>query len=635
MKKGKFTQTAGWKIFLYILLAASAVVMAVSASVLIYIAQNGAFDRTHDEYMKNMLRSSVVKNIREIVSVGNENGYTMEEWTKYIEDYGKGKNLYFSLTTGKELLNTWNGETTPYEYKWEDSAYLRNGNYVNRIEYTLRIYVDPEFRQNDDLGNKYLTFESVYVNRDFIIITTVVSAIFTALIFVWLMCLAGHNRKNEGITTGYLNGIYLEIITLLALCAVPLPFMILDMALGDVFTIQMLGICIFAAAESVIITLYCQELATRLKAGTCFSSSLICRMLGFVGKMLGKLWRIIRETLESIPILYGSLIFMTIVSVFTIFYFPPAVILLLLAGCYCTVCFNKLNKGIAEIANGNIGYKMDVDEMLFGFGKMERNINKIADGMAIAVDERIKSERMKTELITNVSHDIRTPLTSIINYSDLISREAGGDEKKLEEYARVIYSQSNRLKKLLDDLLEVSKASSGNLELNLQPCEVGVMISQAVGEYGEKLDEAGLTLKVTMPDERLFIKADGRYLWRIFENLINNICKYALTASRVYINVESTDNEVSIIFRNMSKYELNITSEELMERFVRGDSSRHMEGNGLGLSIAKNLAEVQNGRLDVTVDGDLFKVTLVFPRIEGAERIESTAETVSDATEFE
>ena len=186
---------------------------------------------------------------------------------------------------------------------------------------------------------------------------------------------------------------------------------------------------------------------------------------------------------------------------------------------------------------------------------------------------------------------------------------------RIAEYSQVLLRQSRRLKKLLEDLLEASKATTGNLEVNLEPCEVGVLLSQAVGEYQQRMDEKRLELIVRQPEGSVHIMADGRHLWRIFDNLLNNICKYAQEDTRVYLSVEASEGYVQIIFRNMSKYALDISAEELEERFVRGDRSRHMEGNGLGLSIARSLVDIQGGRMEITIDGDLFKVQLIFAEI--------------------
>ena len=219
---------------------------------------------------------------------------------------------------------------------------------------------------------------------------------------------------------------------------------------------------------------------------------------------------------------------------------------------------------------------------------------------------------MKTELITNVSHDLKTPLTSLVNYSELIGREAPA-EGKLHEYAEVLLRQSERLMRLIEDLVEASKASTGNLEVACVPCDAGVFLTQAAGEYEEKLAAAGLTLVTKTPEKELPILADGRRMWRIFDNLMGNALKYALPGSRVYLNLEEQDGDAVFTFKNTSREALDLPASELMERFVRGDRSRSTEGSGLGLSIAGSLAELQGGVLRLFTDGDLFKAMLRFP----------------------
>ncbi|MBR6665558.1 MAG: HAMP domain-containing histidine kinase [Lachnospiraceae bacterium] len=266
-----------------------------------------------------------------------------------------------------------------------------------------------------------------------------------------------------------------------------------------------------------------------------------------------------------------------------------------------------LKKAGEELARGNSDYKVDVEGLHGDIRRHAENLNRISEGVATAVNERMKSEHLKTELITNVSHDIKTPLTSIINYSDLICKEET-DNEKIKEYSEVLYRQAGRLKKLLEDLMEAAKASTGNVEVSLQTCDIGVLLEQAVGEFEQRLSEKQLTPVVKKPEEEIQIMADSRLLWRVFDNLLTNICKYSQSGTRVYLTVERKENKVHIFFKNISEYALDISEEELMERFVRGDRSRHTEGNGLGLGIAKSLVELQGGTLEISVDGDLFKV---------------------------
>ncbi len=264
------------------------------------------------------------------------------------------------------------------------------------------------------------------------------------------------------------------------------------------------------------------------------------------------------------------------------------------------------------LADGKLDNTVDEGAFWGDLKEHARHLNSISDGVNLAVQERMKSEHFKTELITNVSHDIKTPLTSIINYSDLLCKEET-DNEKIKEYAQVLHRQSGRLKKLIEDLMEASKASTGNLDVKMEECQVSVLLEQAVGEFEGRLFDKNIDVITKIPAEPIKIMADGTLLWRVFENLLNNICKYTQKDTRVYLSAEKEKDTAVITFKNISEYPLDITEEELMERFVRGDKSRHTEGNGLGLNIAKSLVELQNGTMRLVIDGDLFKVILTFP----------------------
>lgn len=275
---------------------------------------------------------------------------------------------------------------------------------------------------------------------------------------------------------------------------------------------------------------------------------------------------------------------------------------------------NLLQDGSKRIATGDLHHPIDSSKMCWEFKRHAENINKVSDSIQLAVDERMKSEHFKTELITNVSHDIKTPLTSIINYVDLIKKEEIQDEKVLG-YVEVLERQSARLKKLIEDLMEASKASTGNLAVHFEECDVDVLLTQVVGEFEEKLAKNQLEVVVDRPEQPIKMMVDGRHMWRVLDNLLNNACKYSMPGTRVYVSLKQEKEEAVITFKNISKSALNIPSEELLERFVRGDSSRNTEGSGLGLSIAQSLTELMNGKMSLEIDGDLFKVTLRFPVI--------------------
>ena len=270
-----------------------------------------------------------------------------------------------------------------------------------------------------------------------------------------------------------------------------------------------------------------------------------------------------------------------------------------------------LDMAVSTISQGDTSYQIDTSRLSGKERDMAEHLNNISSGLDSAIQEQVKSERLKASLITNVSHDIKTPLTSIINYVDLLQKE-DIDNEKVREYLDVLDRQSSRLKKLIQDLLEASKASTGSINVELEELDAAVMLSQVAGEYEEKFKKNNLDLIIKNDVTPVMIQADGRHLWRVFDNLMNNINKYAQPGTRVYIDIIPKDSGAIITFKNVSATPLNISSDELKERFVRGDSSRNTEGSGLGLSIAESLMKLMNGTLELTVDGDLFKVTLEF-----------------------
>ncbi|WP_270941172.1 HAMP domain-containing sensor histidine kinase [Romboutsia lituseburensis] len=268
-------------------------------------------------------------------------------------------------------------------------------------------------------------------------------------------------------------------------------------------------------------------------------------------------------------------------------------------------------EGAEKIKNGNLSYKIEVKDN-DNFTTLAQNINNIGEGLENSIDKQLRSERMKSELITNVSHDLKTPLTSIINYIDLIKDEKNIQPEYINDYVNVLDSKSKRLKSLIEDLFEASKASSGNIELNIERIEFDQLIRQAIGEVEERLLQSNLDIKLNIPKEKIHINADGKRLYRVLENLLSNIAKYSLSNTRVYIDVTTENQKVKLVMKNISSYELNFDAEDIVERFKRGDESRNTEGSGLGLAIAKDLVNIQGGNFDIDIDGDLFKVTIEF-----------------------
>ena len=283
----------------------------------------------------------------------------------------------------------------------------------------------------------------------------------------------------------------------------------------------------------------------------------------------------------------------------------------------------RLLEGVNKIAEGNLKFKIDTEGFYEANKKMANAVNNIGDGLYYAVDENTKNERMKADLITNVSHDIKTPLTSIINYVNLIKMEHIEDEH-LREYVGILDSKAQRLKQLTEDLVEASKISSGNIELHMQCIDFVELIYQTGGEFNEKFEAKDLTTITKLPKDPVYIMADGRRIWRVVENLYNNVAKYALAHTRVYVTVEVTDTEMEFSIKNISEQELKVDTTELTERFIRGDTARTTEGSGLGLSIAKNLTALMDGEFSISLDGDLFKASVRFPRIQNKQAQNAT-----------
>lgn len=369
--------------------------------------------------------------------------------------------------------------------------------------------------------------------------------------------------------------------------------------------------------------------------GVVADHSIIVRLFRWIKKCFGFIGQFLRYIGERITFITKAILFYAVLTIVEIIIlaiicnvvYDAQVIIILyiiikLAGIVIFVAsaveLYELYRGGILLAEGETDHRINTKYMFWLFKKHGENLNKIQDGIETAVEDKMKSERMKTELITNVSHDIKTPLTSIINYTDLLDKQDIQDETA-KGYINVLKRQSLRLKKLIEDLVEASKASTGNLEVNKELMDANLLLNQAVAEYDDRLAKSGLELVVTNSETPAYIVADGRHLWRVFDNMLGNICKYAMPHTRVYVDVIKTEKNVKITFKNISRDKLNISADELMERFVRGDQSRNTEGSGLGLSIAKSLCEIMDGRFKVDIDGDLYKASVIFRMEEAGE----------------
>ena len=502
--------------------------------------------------------------------------------------------------------------------------------------------VDTTFPAGDGFSIYAEAATTLYAYRYVFIELLAAGAALALLAFLYLLCVCGKRPGTDEIVLAPLDrapgDLTLVVLLTAASCGLALGLESLGIRgsgwwenMFHILGVSALG----GAAWLCCLTLL--SLVTRVRAHTLVQNNLITRFgrkiwnaLRWVGRQIGRVWGLFREHgLEYIRAGGAARIGLAVVLLALAGTCLLGAFLGLLWGSAEVIAFGillgvlwgvavlvalgqmvKLDEGARELAAGNLTHKIETGKLYIGFKEHAEHLNAIADGMNAAVENRMKSERLKTELLTNVSHDIKTPLTSIINYVDLLRGCEIADERA-QEYLDVLDRQSKRLKKLLEDLLEASKASTGNIRAVIVPTDAGELLRQAAGEYEERLLAAKVTPVLSIPEGPATVMADGRLLWRIFDNMLNNIVKYSMPGTRAYLSVEPHGAGWRITFKNISREPLNIAADELMERFVRGDASRTTEGNGLGLSIARSLAECMNAEFELSIDGDLFRASVI------------------------
>ncbi|HZG72165.1 MAG TPA: HAMP domain-containing sensor histidine kinase, partial [Chondromyces sp.] len=425
------------------------------------------------------------------------------------------------------------------------------------------------------------------------------------LSFLYLIIVIGRNSfKDQEVHLQSADSLYNDLN--LGLCVAMVAFWFILVGYASFENISKITILITVpiATAGFILVL---SLVKHLKNRTFFKHTLVYWILNRIFEFARNVYDSGSTGVKTVLLVIGY----PIVIALTVFMFPITIGAAAWFAFKKVKSFQAIKEGVEKIKDGDLHHRIDVEDK-GEFARLAENINRITDGLKKAVDSELKSERLKTELITNVSHDIRTPLTSIITYVDLLKTEK--DPSKADEYIDVLDQKSKRLKILTDDLFEAAKASSGDIPVQLEKIDIISLITQGLGEVNDKIESLNLEFKINYPQDKVYLTADGRLLWRSIENLLSNIFKYALKGSRVYIDIEDLGSEVLVTFKNISAYELNITADELMERFKRGDESRFSEGSGLGLSIAKSLIELQKGKFSIQVDGDLFKSTIRMPK---------------------
>lgn len=457
-----------------------------------------------------------------------------------------------------------------------------------------------------------------------------ISVISIILIVVYLIISVGYKKDREGIILSDFDKIPYEIILFFAIGIVGVIGMTaLEKNTSEIILKSSLIITAYITTYVVGAIVFDTSLK-RIKSKTFWNTSIIGNLTIKLFHKIKGFVREIRETSKFFStvakkfILY-CIIYLILAGIVVIifpyntFFTIALELILLIIYVYKMVIaisnYDKIERKLKEMYEGNNKDLLIKEEFLPEFYQSVEYLNDISNGFENAIQDRVKSERLKTELITNVSHDIKTPLTSIINYVDLLKNE---DIKnpKANEYIEILDNKSQRLKKLIEDLVEVSKVSTGNVKLNLEKINIVELIKQATGEFEDKFNARKLKVIIDNNESEIYVMADSRYMYRIIENLFSNISKYAAENTRVYIDIKQIIDKVYIEIKNISKDSLNISADELMQRFVRGDKSRTTEGSGLGISIAQNLTEIQNGKFNLKLDGDLFKVELIFTIID-------------------
>ena len=510
--------------------------------------------------------------------------------------------------------NSWVTSATIEEVEdtWQLDAYYR----LRELRTVQISYgVDGSFPVVDRYSILLPLVNTFIVCRNWVIPVTAACLLLTIALFIFLLVSAGHRTGTTEVSRNWFDKLPMELV-LLAMVAL----LGVGMKLFTDWAVTVLGL--FLPMLLALGLLLCMTFAVRCKTGTLVKGTIlywVCRgvwaavkWLWYVLKNLSFIWKTI--------LVWGGVSLVELVMLanlplgrargpLVIFWFLEKLVLTPVLFAF-VIGLKKLQDGAKRMAAGDM--TPVPEKFLFPEEKKHaQSLNSMGRGAVLAAEQRLKSERMKTELITNVSHDIKTPLTSLISYVDLLKKE-GLSSEHAPEYVDVLDRQSQRLKKLTEDLVEASKASTGNMTVSKEDTDVNLLLSQAAGEYAERLAAAQLTLVTTLTPAEPHIQADGRLLWRVFDNLLSNVCKYAQPGTRVYLSTEVKEGKTQIAFRNVSREPLNISADELMERFVRGDASRNTEGSGLGLSIARSLTELNGGTLELTVDGDLFKATLIF-----------------------
>ena len=567
----------------------------------------------------------------------NYDDYSISRFINYIVIDESTGNLYTNIKTSDYNLEIQEMAKEPIYWTYENDTIDTNIENLNQenAKYAISTYYPSNALEGFKIYTN-LNPEDISYSNTFYIQKTIynlfeehqnypaylipITSILILAMIIYLIWAIGHEKGKEGISLNGIDKFSFEVLTFFVVMVVGIMcsgFIAgVNYNMPQELLIPIMSICYIIAYAST--ALYLTTIIKRIKAKEFWHTFTIYRIYRWIKKQLNKTFRDDKhnkiKTSRKIIILYVLFILTSLILAGVGSFL--AVILLLVLWIWTLYKLleynkriNKIQTALQDIYEGKSDVHLNEEELTGVLKSMAKYINDIAGGFSNAIEQSLKSERLKTELITNVSHDIKTPLTSIINYVDLLKKE-DINNATIEQYIAILDKKSQRLKKLIEDLVEASKVSSGNVKLNLETINLKELINQAIGEFEDKFQSKGLKIDLDVTKEDVRIQADNRYMYRIIDNLFSNISKYAMENTRVYINLQKTQKEIKLEIKNISATRLNISAEELMQRFVRGDKSRYTEGSGLGLSIAESLTEIQGGTFKISIDGDLFKVTL-------------------------
>lgn len=500
---------------------------------------------------------------------------------------------------------------------------------LNSIDEAFEAYISfPKELSIDDgiVYNNFETFNQATEKVKLFFVASLILAIICLLSMILCKRIKCEALKKDNVLLLIYNKIPMEFNAVIIVISIILLFLYVINTSYDIYIILLISIASLIISNNIFfITVQLSHLENKM---CIFKSSIIVRVILWLIKTVREVINAIKKislARKVIGIVIISLLLIIVISA------QSVSLGLLLSICiflgfalYITKRLSYLSyviEGTEKIKEGELDYKIKISGN-DNFTSLAENINNIGEGLDKAIEEQVKSERMKSDLITNVSHDLKTPLTSIINYVDLIKKEDSIQPEYINDYINVLESKSKRLKLLIEDLFEASRVSSGNIELQVSKIDLVQLLRQSIGELEEKLSVNNLSIRLNVPNEKVYIWADGRRMYRVFENLLSNIAKYSLESTRVYLDVYESGDDVKIVMKNISSYELNFDPSEIMERFKRADESRNTEGSGLGLAIARDLVNLQGGKFYIEIDGDLFKANLEFQRYEEEIRID-------------